>query len=502
MKKSALNHPVLIVFGTIAGLYALSLAPVEQYRFLGLDLKGVTFSLGPVRTASFSPIPSPPAPALPSPEPAVAAAPALPRKILTIETPDNVVTTQTPSTDVVLSSAVTVSSIPTLTTAQTMTAAPTLSSALTGTMPSLIVDYGSSMQYFYQGLRDYQGRSQGAGMIRIAYVGDSQIEGDVITKDLRSELQAKFGGVGTGFMKIVAEDAGFRTDMRHTFSSDWTVEALNRDNRESKFWFGPVFISGKGSWVAYDITGKGAAGIDCYLLYRGDGSRQRTNWIKVSANRGPMMMKNLDPAEGMHFLKIYSHADPALKSIRIEFPDAGVRAYGVSFQAETGVYVDNYSLRGHTGLELAKVSSDTASQFESASPYKLIILQFGVNVSYPQANGFKLYEKGIGNVIGHIKALFPESGILVVSTTDRCVKDRESIVSDPCVSELMRAQQRAAEREGVAFFDLYHAMGGTGAMNEWVREGYAVKDYTHISRRGGKKIAELLSAVLINRGAP
>jgi lysophospholipase L1-like esterase len=486
MKKSARNHPVLITLGTIAGLYALSLAPVEQYRFLGFDLKGVTFSLSPSRTASLSPLLSLAAPALP-PVPAAGADQTPPVRAPATGTLDNTVTAQTLSTAVMLSSLLAMSSV------------PTLSSALTNTMPPpLIVDYGSSMQYFYQALGDFQLRDKGTGLLRIAYVGDSQLEGDVITKDLRSLLQGRFGGAGTGFMKIVAEDAGFRTDMRHTFSDDWTIEALNRDNGESNFWFGPVFISGKGSWVSYDLIGKGATGIDCYLLYRGDGARRR---LKVRVNSGAVMMRGLDPTAGMHFIKVYSHGDPALKSISIEFSN-GVKAYGVSFQAETGVYVDNYSLRGHSGLELARVSLDTVSQVLQASSYKLIILQFGVNVSYPQTAGFKLYEKGIGSVIGHIKGLFPQSGILVVSTTDRCVKDGEAVVSDPCVSELMKAQQRAAEKEGVAFFDLYHAMGGRGAMNEWVKEGYAVKDYLHINRRGGKKIAELLSAVLLNRGTP
>lgn len=353
------------------------------------------------------------------------------------------------------------------------------------------------MRFFYQATNDWLQSVKGEEVIRIAYVGDSQIEGDVITKDLRALLQGRFGGDGTGFVKIIAEDAGFRTDLRHTFSDDWEVEALNRDTGENKFWFGPVFVSGKGSWVAYDIPGRGFVDIDCYLLYRGDGLRRR---IKVTVNKDPERIMGLDPAEGMHFAKIYARGDQPLKSITITFPDARTKTYGVSFQGGAGVYVDNYSLRGHSGLELAKVSSDTAYQARQSSPYKLIILQFGVNVSYPEAAGYKFYEKGISSVIGHIRDLFPDSSIIVVSTTDRCVKDGEEVKSDPCVPALMKAQQRAAEKEGVAFFDLYHAMGGTGAMTEWVKEGYAVKDYIHINRRGGKKIAELLYETLMSRG--
>jgi lysophospholipase L1-like esterase len=480
MKKNARNYPVLIALGTIAGLYALSLAPVDQYRILGFDLKGVPFSLNYARMAALAPRPAAPAPPFsvvpedqdePDPVPTAVNG-----------SPGRVVTAQTSTVAKLLSSALALPTVPN-----------------TGALPPpLIVDYGNSMQYYYQALGDFRPHDPAAGMIRIAYVGDSQIEGDVITKDLRALLQARYGGAGTGFMKIIAEDAGFRTDIRHTFSGDWTVEALNRNNAESEFWFGPVFISAKGSWVSYDITGKGSAGTDCYLLYRGDGTPHR---IEVRANDGAVTMTGLDPAVGMHFLKIYYRGNAPLKTIGITFLDKGVRAYGVSFQADTGVYVDNYSLRGHSGLELARVSSEIASQVRQKSPYKLIILQFGVNVAYPQSVGFRLYERGIGNVIGHIKGLFPESGILVVSTPDRCVKEGEAILSDPGVTELLEAQQRAAEKEGVAFFDLYHAMGGTGAMTEWVKEGYAVRDYVHISRRGGKKIAMMLSLLLLDRGA-
>ncbi len=452
-------------------MYALSFAPVEEYRFLGFDLKGVPFASKPVQPAF-----------VPPPVPTVFTA--APQPVFSDTSSNDTSSNESYDLTALLTGA---DGLP--------VSAPTLSPVRTGTGQPLLVDYGNSMRFFYQSIADHLQSDRGPEAIRIAYVGDSQIEGDVITKDLRAMLQGRFGGAGTGFMKIIAEDAGFRTDMRHMFSDDWKVEALNRDNAENKFWFGPVFISGKGSWVTYQIPGKGLAGIDCYLMYWGDGGRRR---ITISVNKGPEAILGLDPAMGIHFLKIYDHGGQALKNITITFPDAGTRAYGVSFQGGAGVYVDNYSLRGHSGLELARVSSEIAEQVRRSSLYKLIILQFGVNVFYPPGE-FKLYEKGISRVIGHMRDLFPDAGIIVVSTTDRCVKDGDQMKSDPCVEELLKAQRRAAEKEGVAFFDLYHGMGGTGAMTEWVRDGYAFKDYLHINRRGGRKIATLLYETLMGR---
>jgi hypothetical protein len=134
MKKNVLNHPVLIALGTIAGLYALSLAPVEHYRFLGFDLKGVAFSLSPVRTAALAPVTSSSASEPLSSVTVSVADQALPVQTLATVTLDGAVTAQTPSTAVMLSSALASSSV------------STLSSGSTGTMPPpLIVDYGNSI---------------------------------------------------------------------------------------------------------------------------------------------------------------------------------------------------------------------------------------------------------------------------------------------------------------------------------------------------------------------
>jgi hypothetical protein len=485
MKDNFRNRPFLIAFGTIAALYGLTFAPIGEYRFLGIDLRPVTLPWS---------APAAPEPVVMASAPTFSSLASLPE--LTAVSAATFTVSSPTGTAI---PAVTLASLPTLSYLSALSASPTLSTSPTPTTRAngLFVDYGNSLQLFQQALRDQSLKDREPGMIRIAYVGDSLIEGDVITKDLRALLQGRFGGAGTGFMKIIAEDAPFRTDIKHLFSEDWTVEALNRYAARGPFWLGPVFVSGKGSWVSYEMTGKKGAALDCYLLFRGDGAAHK---ISVKINNDPETALDLDPVEGMHFTRINGQAENTLRKIRIFFPESGIKAYGVSFQRDRGVYVDNYSLRGHKGLELARVSPDVAGQVLRYSPYKLIILQFGVNVSYAQADGFRLYERGISGVIGHLRQLFPGTGILVVSTTDRCVKDGETIVSDSGVPELMAAQHRAAAKEGVAFFDLYHAMGGTGAMNAWVRDGYAVKDYTHISRRGGRKIADMLYGMLMEPG--
>ena len=56
----------------------------------------------------------------------------------------------------------------------------------------------------------HQLKSTKKGKIRIAYFGDSMIEGDLLTQTLRKLLQKEFGGYGVGFLPIHSKVAGFR----------------------------------------------------------------------------------------------------------------------------------------------------------------------------------------------------------------------------------------------------------------------------------------------------
>ena len=77
--------------------------------------------------------------------------------------------------------------------------------------------------------------------VRIAYFGDSMIEGDLITGDLRNSLQTAFGGSGVGYVPINSITADFRATIHQTFSPDWYEYNLVSDKLPAKC---PLGISG------------------------------------------------------------------------------------------------------------------------------------------------------------------------------------------------------------------------------------------------------------------
>lgn len=57
--------------------------------------------------------------------------------------------------------------------------------------------------------------------VRIAFMGDSFVEGDILTADLRESLQDTFGGGGVGFVPAASPFTGFRQTVKTT-SKGWT----------------------------------------------------------------------------------------------------------------------------------------------------------------------------------------------------------------------------------------------------------------------------------------
>ena len=89
-----------------------------------------------------------------------------------------------------------------------------------------IEDYGDStgmeMAHFYEALTFKAERKE---PIRIAVFGDSFIEADIFTADLRELLQKKFGGRGVGFIPITSLVYGFRPTVYHRFSG-WDTHTV------------------------------------------------------------------------------------------------------------------------------------------------------------------------------------------------------------------------------------------------------------------------------------
>jgi lysophospholipase L1-like esterase len=73
----------------------------------------------------------------------------------------------------------------------------------------------------------------------------------------------------------------------------------------------------------------------------------------------------------------------------------------------------------------------------------------------------------------------------------------------PDVKVMRDIQRRIAQKSGIAFWDMFVAMGGENSIKKYTeaQPPLAAKDYTHLTFRGGREIAKKLADALLNEKA-
>ncbi|HTC00243.1 MAG TPA: hypothetical protein VK705_06135 [Ferruginibacter sp.] len=335
--------------------------------------------------------------------------------------------------------------------------------------------------------------------IRIAYFGDSFIEGDLITQDLRKQLQDYFGGNGVGYVPITSVVAGFRATVVGQFSRDWNDVSFKSDDKAAANLFisGHSFFSDANSWVNYHTVDRPHLNYfnNVSVLYGMPAEDKPTNAILTINGK----------QQAINATQQFNVADEnldSIKNVRISISSKDIPLYGAAFESDDGIYVDNFSFRGITGVEFNYFTHDFLEQVQKTRPYDLLIFQYGPNLLFrPDLTDFSWYCRKMQPILKKIKDAFPQTSILLVSTADKDFNyDGGAWRTEDGVEPLVDGQYNMARSTNIDFFNLYHAMGGENSLVNWV-EGdttYANKDYTHVNSRGGKRIANYLYNAIMN----
>jgi lysophospholipase L1-like esterase len=166
-----------------------------------------------------------------------------------------------------------------------------------------------------------------------------------------------------------------------------------------------------------------------------------------------------------------------------------------------GVYVDNFSLRRNSGLGLARLSPTLLKQFNKLLNYKLIILQYGLNVaSETDSTKYHWYSTKMVSIIKSLKEVFPQTSFLLVSVSDRGVNKDGKVITMGAIPELLTVQRGIAQKSGIAFWNLFEAMGGENSIPSYTEAEppLAAKDYTHLTHLGGNIIGKKLADAIIH----
>lgn len=357
-------------------------------------------------------------------------------------------------------------------------------------LSSRLMDYSegqSALRRLRAALREGRSRS-----VRIAFVGDSFIEGDILVAPFRQALQQRYGGKGVGYVPLTSTVARFRQSIQQRFEGAWQQTLASKSNSRTLFTLSETFATATASAsTSYKLTNADRV----TLHYVSDTIPVA---ITYGINGGERQHVELPASHGA--LAEYTFPHGAVKQFELATGGGdGTRFYGVCFDGMTGISVDNYSLRGSSGTKLTAVSSALTAQLSRFRPYDLIILSYGLNVLSPKDNNdsYEWYYDAMAKSIEHIQQLYPHATILLMSLSDRATLHEGEIHPLNGVDRVLRIQHRLAQRYGLLFWNTHEAMASLGGIKGFVDKGWAAKDYTHISMAGGTQLAKLLTADLI-----
>ena len=326
--------------------------------------------------------------------------------------------------------------------------------------------------------------------VRIAYFGDSFIEGDILTCDLREILQTTYGGSGPGWVDCGGGIGSNRPTVTTRFQNIKENVVLKKPfNAQLQAISQRYYHASSGATLR--LTGTN------YRPHVGNWSKATLFFmtdadftVKAKPGQNEYITEEFTPSSDVQIQTTKGE----MKEIAYQFPNATTktRLFGVALDGNNGVALDNFSMRGTPGFSLANIPVSTLKGIHQYRPYDLIILQFGLNVVDDKATDkqCRFYIDRMKKVIENMHEAFPEAGILVFSVPDRVQRGAGGFHTLGGIKRLIGFQRILASECGVAFLNVHQIMGGNESMLKFVEQGLAAKDYTHMNFKGGKVIAE------------
>lgn len=331
--------------------------------------------------------------------------------------------------------------------------------------------------------------------VRVAFLGDSFIEGDIMVADFRSGMQNEFGGRGVGFVPVTSVAARFRPTVEQR-AKGWTTWSMLTDREHAFTLSGMMFEPAEEEPSISVKTTKRYPELQTVSSLKLIYEQNQGTEMRLVCNASADTIQELLPATSVvtqyEWEGEFTEADFTFTNTE------GFRALGVALEDNSGIVVDNFSLRGNSGMILDRLDVPRCQALNEIRPYDLIVLQYGLNVVSDSVMNYGWYTKRMIRVIEHLRLCFPDADLLMLGVSDRSRQEDGEFETMPAVLALLHAQRLTAKRTGVPFWNVFGAMGGENSMVRFVEKNWASKDYTHLSFRGGREIAQALLKALLS----
>ena len=346
------------------------------------------------------------------------------------------------------------------------------------------IENTAALQNFFDALADARAGKR-LEPVRIMHFGDSHTAADVLTAEIRRQLQQDFGDGGPGFIVPRNPMSTRRLGVSTGATPGWVVEGIGGRIAPDRI-YGPAGIAlstnlaGERAWVE-------AAGNHFELYYvrqPGGGS------IDVLVDGASVLDRSLSLASVMPEAARLFFDVPLGDRHRVEVRTLTadkVRILGIAIERiAPGVVYDVLGVNGARASRILGWNQPALVEVLTARKPDLIVLEYGTNEVADNSWTLVSYQRLLAGLLRRLHGAAPQASLLLVGPPDR--SDLPVAVSR--MPAMVEAQRRAAIVAGAAFWSAYDAMGGAGAMNAWSARGLGQADHVHLTRAGYNRIGD------------
>jgi lysophospholipase L1-like esterase len=363
-------------------------------------------------------------------------------------------------------------------------------------------DANGGLDSFYAALWRTERKEDGA-VTRVTHYGDSPTTADLITGDIRAQLQARFGDAGHGFTLLAKPWAWYQHRGVSLSGYGWQIApATHSEVRDGFFGLGGVsFAAGASARTYIHLNDRGQSLFELYYLQQpGGGTVTVTTPDAVQEKPGDAAQEKTVadiPTAGEAKSPGFAQFTVAGGAADLELRTVGqVRLFGLTAEKPgPGVVYDSLGLNGATTTVLAHSFNQQhwTAELRQRNP-DLVVINYGTNEADFTAFVEQHYEQELREAIRRVRAALPGASILIMSPMDRgYLTGPGEIETMATIPVIVATQRRVAQETGCAFFNTFAAMGGAGTMARWYtsQPRLVSADFIHPTSAGGKIVATI-----------
>ena len=361
--------------------------------------------------------------------------------------------------------------------------------------PNRIYLPGDDYEFFDSVFVAFESACDSGKIYRIMHYGDSQIEMDRISSVFRQKLQELFGGSGPSMIPAIQTVPTISVSQRASGVSRYAIIGDSTSHKASHNRYGVMTqfgqINGEGS-ISFSQSNHSQAldnvkQISKVSVLIGHNSQGFTASLKCDTIKTEA--KVLDANDSVSVITWDLPANIKKGTITMR---GNAEVYGILLDGKPGVALDNVPLRGCSGTIFTRVNQQLLKQSYELLDTKMIILQFGGNrmPGITSSKSIAAYMQELEKQVDYVKAAAPNATFLFIGPADMGKSYNGVMGTWKGLPELNDSLRSMALRNGMAYWDMFHVMGGEGSMAQWVKHSPALAgpDYVHFTFTGAQEI--------------